>query len=122
MRFLLYTLAGVLGGVLAGMGMGGGTLTMPILVLLLGVGQLTAQYANLIAFLPSGTSALGFHLKNGFIKWESLPPLLLPAALTCAITSFFATELDGELLRRLYGGFLTVLATLALTIKVLRKR
>ena len=54
MQFLYFVLAGVLGGVLAGMGMGGGTLTLPILVLVMGVEQITAQFANLIAFLPSG--------------------------------------------------------------------
>ena len=52
MTRLFYVLAGIAGGVLAGMGMGGGVLTMPILVLALGVGQLTAQFANLLAFLP----------------------------------------------------------------------
>lgn len=36
MQFLYFVLAGVLGGVLAGMGMGGGTLTLPILVLVMG--------------------------------------------------------------------------------------
>ena len=51
MQFLYFVLAGVLGGVLAGMGMGGGTLTLPILVLVMGVEQITAQFANLIAFL-----------------------------------------------------------------------
>ena len=58
MQFLYFVLAGVLGGVLAGMGMGGGTLTLPILVLVMGVEQITAQFANLIAFLPSGSAAL----------------------------------------------------------------
>ena len=58
MQFLFFVLAGLAGGVLAGMGMGGGTLTLPLLVLALNVGQVTAQFANLIAFLPSGSAAL----------------------------------------------------------------
>lgn len=64
MQFLYFVLAGVLGGVLAGMGMGGGTLTLPILVLVMGVEQITAQFANLIAFLPSGSAALLVHAKT----------------------------------------------------------
>lgn len=64
MQFLYFVLAGVLGGVLAGMGMGGGTLTLPILVLVMGVEQITAQFANLIAFLPSGSAALFVHAKT----------------------------------------------------------
>ena len=62
MQWLWFAAAGICGGVLAGMGMGGGTLTIPILVLLLSVDQLTAQFANLIAFLPTGAAALGVHL------------------------------------------------------------
>lgn len=64
MQWLWFAAAGICGGVLAGMGMGGGTLTIPILVLLLSVDQLTAQFANLIAFLPTGAAALGVHLKT----------------------------------------------------------
>ena len=37
MRWLWLALCGASGGVLAGMGMGGGTLTIPLLVLLLSV-------------------------------------------------------------------------------------
>ncbi|MEG2273940.1 MAG: sulfite exporter TauE/SafE family protein, partial [Clostridia bacterium] len=72
MEFLYFLLAGVLGGVLAGMGMGGGTLTIPLLVLALGVGQLTAQFVNLIAFLPSGSVALGLHVKNKLVDTKNL--------------------------------------------------
>ena len=78
MQFLYFVLAGVAGGILAGMGMGGGTLTLPILVIGLGVGQLTAQFANLVAFLPSGTVALFVHIKNGLVKKNNLLSLLLP--------------------------------------------
>ena len=76
MKFVWYLLAGVCGGVLAGMGMGGGTLTIPILVLLLSAGQLTAQFANLVAFLPTGAAALGMHLRGGLVK--GAPPSSSP--------------------------------------------
>ncbi len=122
MKILFYILAGVLGGVLAGMGMGGGTLTMPILVLLLGVGQLTAQYANLLAFLPSGASALALHVKNGLVDGEPLPYLLIPSALACGASSYFAVGLEAELLKKLFGGFLIAVAVCSLTVKTVKKR
>ena len=117
MKFLYFVLAGVLGGVLAGMGMGGGTLTLPLLVLVMGVEQLTAQFANLIAFLPSGTVALGLHIKNGLVKTENLVWLLTPAVAACAVASLFATEIEGDLLKKLFGGFLCVIAIASLTFK-----
>lgn len=121
MEFLYFVLSGLLGGVLAGMGMGGGTLTMPILVLIMGVSQLTAQFANLIAFLPSGGAALGMHAKNGYLEPSAVPLLLLPALAGCALTSFFATSVDAGLLKRLFGGFLVAVAAASLCAKVLKK-
>lgn len=121
MNYLYYVLAGALGGVLAGMGMGGGTLTMPILVLALGVAQLTAQFANLIAFLPSGSAALLLHAKNGYLNADVLPPLIVPALLACLITSYFAPSLDAALLKKLFGGFLVAVALISLTAKALKK-
>ncbi len=118
MKFLYFILAGVLGGVLAGMGMGGGTLTLPLLVLVMGVGQLTAQYANLIAFLPSGTAALFLHVKNGLVKKDNLFYLLLPAFVTCSVSSVFATQIQGDLLKKLFGGFLCIIAIFSLVMKV----
>lgn len=117
MNFLYFILAGILGGILAGMGMGGGTLTLPLLVLVLSVGQLTAQFANLIAFLPSGTAALFLHIKNGLVRADNLFYLLLPAVVTCAIASVFATKIEGELLKKLFGGFLCVIAVGSLMYK-----
>ncbi|MBQ5927194.1 MAG: TSUP family transporter, partial [Clostridia bacterium] len=68
MRFYLYLLLGFLGGIPAGMGMGGGTVTIPLLILLGGVEQKIAQSANLFAFLPMSLFALSMHAKNGLLK------------------------------------------------------
>ncbi len=125
MQFLYFVLAGLCGGVLAGMGMGGGTLTLPILVLALEVEQLTAQFANLIAFLPSGAAALAVHLKNGFVKKENLLFVLIPSVAACVACSFFAVEASGDLLKKLFGGFLVAIAICSMAKEVtmgLRRR
>ena len=119
MKLLLYALAGVCGGVLAGMGMGGGTLTIPILVLLLSVDQLTAQFVNLIAFLPTGAAALGMHLKNKLVEPAALPYILIPALAATAATSFFAQS-AAEWLGKLYGGFMVLIALFGLAGGVVR--
>jgi uncharacterized membrane protein YfcA len=107
MKTVLFLIAGMAGGVLAGMGMGGGTLTIPLLVLLLGVEQSLAQSVNLVAFLPTGTVALGVHLKNKLVSFDKVLYLLLPALVTTVLSSIFATNLGGEVLTKLFGGFLT---------------
>ena len=51
MQFIYFILAGLLGGILAGMGMGGGTLTLPILVLVMNVEKINKKFENIIEFL-----------------------------------------------------------------------
>ncbi len=121
MDFLYILLASLAGGVLAGMGMGGGTLTLPLLVLCLGVGQLTAQFANLLAFLPSGALSLCLHIKNGLVRKDNLLIFLLPALATCVGCSFVALQTSGELLKKLFGGFLVVIALSSFFAKTLKK-
>lgn len=66
MRFLLWFSAGVFGGVLGGMGMGGGTVLIPLLTLFCGVPQHMAQSVNLFTFLPMSLLSLRVHAKTGF--------------------------------------------------------
>ena len=50
MQIFLLILAGIVGGIIGGMGMGGGTLLIPILTIFLDVEQKNAQAINLVAY------------------------------------------------------------------------
>ena len=65
MIFLLI-LVGFLAGVIGGMGMGGGTILVPLLSFL-DLEQKSIQATNLISFLPMCVVALLFHNKNHLI-------------------------------------------------------
>ena len=86
-----YLLAGLLFGVLGGMGMGGGIILIPVLTWFLGAAQQEAQGLNL-------------HKKQVNI------PLALSLAMGGLAGSFLgahlAAGLEIGLLRRLFGGFL----------------
>ena len=69
--FLWYSLAGVLGGILGGMGMGGGTILIPLLTIFFNVKQHSAQAANLVSFLPMATISLIIHIKNKFVVFRN---------------------------------------------------
>ena len=56
-----------LSGIIGGMGMGGGTLLVPLLSFM-DLEQKTIQAINLISFLPMCCIALGVHAKNKLIK------------------------------------------------------
>lgn len=122
MRVVYLVIAGVLGGVLAGMGMGGGTLTIPLLVLALGVEQRSAQFVNLVAFLPTGAAALGVHMKNGLVEGRRLAFVLPPAVIATASSAWFAAETAGDVLGKAFGVFLVLLAVYGFASGAVKKR
>ncbi len=110
MSFYLYLSLGFLGGIPAGMGMGGGTVTIPLLTLVGGVEQKIAQCANLFAFLPMSVGALKTHADNKLLQTQGISWVILPAVLLSAIGAFVASELSSVLLKRGFGAFLIGLA------------
>lgn len=110
MIYLWYVLAGVFGGVLGGMGMGGGTVLIPILGIVFGLDQHLAQAINLISFVPMALAALIIHAKNGLVETSGLWIIILSGLLSCAVGCFIARGLQADVLKRIFGGFLTVLS------------
>lgn len=88
------------------MGMGGGTVTIPLLVLVGGVEQKIAQSANLFSFLPMSVGALKTHADNGLLQTQGIVWSILPALLFSALGAVFAAYLPSELLRKGFGAFL----------------
>ena len=109
MRLLYLALAGFLGGALAGMGMGGGTLLIPLLTLFCGVQQKAAQGVNLLAFLPMSAAALAVHARAGLLEKRGLFWLIVPAPLFSAAFSLLATALPSAVLHKGFGAFLIIL-------------
>ncbi|MCL2797657.1 MAG: sulfite exporter TauE/SafE family protein [Firmicutes bacterium] len=109
MKIFLYILIGLAGGVLGGLGMGGGTLLIPLLTLFTGTGQHAAQTVNLVAFIPMSAVALAIHLKNRLVKWKYLLLVSLPALPAAVGASFLAKAVVGAKLGRWFGIFLIVL-------------
>lgn len=108
--FIWFCLAGLLGGVLGGMGMGGGTILIPILTMFLNVSQHTAQAINLISFIPTGSVALIFHLKNKLVQKNGLLYIIIPAIIISIIASLVAVNIEGEVLKKIFGGVLLLLS------------
>ncbi len=103
-------LAGVLGGIIAGMGMGGGTLTIPILTIFLHYKQINAQGLNLVAFLPTAVVALIIHIKNKLVDFKSTWLLALVGCITCIGAAIGANHISNSILKKLFAVFLIGLA------------
>ena len=122
MSFYLYLLLGFLGGIPAGMGMGGGTVTIPLLVLVGGVAQKVAQCANLFSFLPMSIAALKTHGENGLLKTDGILWTILPALLFSVLGTSLAAALPAPLLRKGFGVFLIGLSAVGFYRELLGKR
>ncbi|MGN0771323.1 MAG: TSUP family transporter [Christensenellales bacterium] len=109
MQYLWYIIAGLIGGIIGGMGMGGGTLLIPILTIFLKVEQVSAQLTNLISFLPMSIVAVIIHAKNKKIDFKAMLWVTIPALITACAGAYLAPLVKGDVLGRCFGGFLTIL-------------
>ena len=91
-------IAGVLGGIVGGMGMGGGTLTIPILTIFLHYKQLQAQGVNLIA--------LFIHIKNKLVDFKSTWLLAVVGCVFSLGGAMLANHISNGVLKKLFALFL----------------
>ena len=76
--WLLPALAGLVCGVLSGLGIGGGTLLMVWMTAICGLEQRTAQGINLLYFLPTAVCALILLAGKGHEKYQLIGGEKLP--------------------------------------------
>ncbi len=105
----VYILVGAIGGIIGGMGMGGGTLLIPLLTIFCGVEQHIAQSINLIAFVPMSVAAIIIHFKNKLIKGEYFWWMAVPAFVLGVAASLLIRNVESEVLSKCFGFFLTAL-------------
>lgn len=115
--WFLYGLTGVFGGILGGMGMGGGTLLIPMLTTFFSVGQHTAQSINLIAFIPMSIVALTLHFLRGLVDWKCALKTMIPAVVFGVFGAFLSRAISPKILGKLFGGFLVILSVFQLFVK-----
>lgn len=110
MSIFLQILFGVLGGFFGGLGMGGGTLLIPLLTIFLGFDQQLSQGINLLTFLVMAVFSLYIHSRNGLIETKGIFWIILGGAIFAVGGSFLATIIPSAILRRCFGAFLSILA------------
>lgn len=108
MTLLYLFLSGLVSGIVGGMGMGGGTLLIPILTIFLGIQQKSAQGINLLVFIPMSLVALIIHMKNKLVDFKVGIPIMISGVIFSIIGSLTANSLSNSNLRRFFGGFLLV--------------
>lgn len=120
--FVLEIIVGVLGGIVGGMGMGGGTLTIPLLTIFLKYEQLQAQGVNLIAFLPMSVVALVIHFKNKLVDIKSSWVLALIGCVFSLLGAIIANNTSNAVLKKIFALFLIGLGIWQLIEIIKRKK
>lgn len=121
MSFLFSALLGAAAGVLAAWGVGGGTLLLLAMTLLLDMPQRTAQSINLLFFLPTAAVALLQYRRQGYLRRELLRRLIPAGCAAAALAALVAPQLDADLLRRPFGALLLLAAAALLRQSLFRK-
>lgn len=109
-----------MGGILGGMGMGGGTILIPILTVCLTVFQHEAQGINLLSFIPMAIITVIMHAKNKMIEWKSALFVVIPAVATSVLSSLFSAKLSQSALSVSFGAFLTALGVFQLVSEIVK--
>ena len=123
MTTFLLILFGFLAGIVGGMGMGGGTVLVPLLSFI-DIPQKTIQAINLLSFLPMCSVALIFHAKNKLVETKHVLWLIIPAIIFAVAGAFLADVASNEILRLCFAIFLIAVGVwqLVLSIKFIVKQ
>lgn len=93
-------------GFLSGLGVGGGSLLVLWLTLVLRMPQPEARILNLLFFLPSAAIACWFRWKQGLLLWKTSLPAIVSGCIAAALFTGIGSRLDLNLMKKLFGGLL----------------
>ena len=93
-------------GFLAGLGVGGGSLLILWLTIILQTPQAEARVLNLLFFLPCALISCLFRWRQGVLQLKKLWSAIVCGAVAAAIFSLLSYHIDTVLLKKLFGGLL----------------
>ncbi len=99
--------AGTLGSML---GLGGGFLVVPALILIQGMGERMATGTSVAIIVPAMVVALWHRGGAGHVDWRIAAFVAIGAVVGAFIGSKISENIDPTLLRRMFAGILVVLA------------
>ena len=89
-------------GFLSGLGIGGGSLLILWMTMILHTDPLVARSINLLFFIPSALVSCALRIKQGNLKVKPLLPAVLAGCAAAAAFSWISTILNVEILKKLF--------------------
>lgn len=106
--FPIAVFAGLSLGYLAGLGVGGGSLLMLWLTVILKMDYGKARAVNLMFFLVSATAVSLLRWRKGTIKIKEILPAIIAGSMATAIATFISHSIDHDLIKKIFGLLLLV--------------
>lgn len=94
---------GFFSGIVSGMGIGGGTILIPSLILFTQLTQKQAQGINLIVFIPISIVALIVHYINKNIELKLAFLIIIGGIIGALIGSSIAVKINPNILKKLFS-------------------
>lgn len=107
---MLEVIVGTISGMVAALGMGGGT----ILILLLGIftdlNQHVIQATNLVFFIPTSIVAIIMNIKNKKINYKNAVIIIISGVIGAIVGCKVSFKFNNKKLKKLFGIFLLAIA------------
>ena len=94
---------GTILGFLSGLGIGGGSLLIIWLTVVLDMDQVSARGFNLLFFIPSAIVACIIRNHQGNLKWKIAVPAIISGCMAAALCSCAAAWIDMMMLKKIFG-------------------
>ena len=110
-------LIGCILGFLSGLGVGGGSLLMLWLTIVLDIEHDIARSINLLFFIPAAILSTIFRKKSGHLHIKKVIPAIMAGCFSAAIASVISQHLDTTIIQKTFGFLLIATAIRELTYK-----
>lgn len=101
---------GIISGIVASMGMGGGVTLVLLFSLFSEVKQHIVQGINLIFFVPTSIVAIYMNIRNKNIDYEVAKTVIVSGVIGAIIGSLMAIKINSDSLKKYFGMFLIGIA------------
>lgn len=101
---------GIIAGIVTGLGMGGGTILILLLSLVMGLDQHVAQATNLIFFIPTSISAMLVNLKQKNVDLKIATTITIFGIIGAIIGAIISSYISSNYLKKCFAVFILIIA------------
>lgn len=122
MNIIIINLISLISGIVSGLGMGGGTILILLLVNFMKVEQHVAQATNLAFFIPTAIAACIVNAKQKVIDYKIAMKIIIFGIIGAIIGSIISVNINSKNLKKYFGIFLLIIETYEIIAIILKYR